>query len=936
MSHRKLNAGMAVFVFAVSFIVYTMTVAPTTSFWDCGEFIACSYILGVPHPPGAPLYVLLGRLFSMIPLGVDVSLDPAQIPGVWTENIALRVNMISPIFSAFTAMLTYLIIVRLILLFWKKEPDSLTEKITLYASGIVGALGFAFSDSQWFNSVEAEVYAGSMFFTAIVVWLILKWMDQAESAKSDRYILLIFYLVGLAIGVHLLNLLALPTIAMIIFARRYRSDKKDLFGEMMKMMAVAGLGGLTLYFGVNTGVVQGLPALMHAGGYLAVFLLLIAILVAASMAIANKQRIFALTMMSALLIIIGYSTYTAIYLRSKLDPAIDENNPETAEGLIKYLGREQYGEVPITPRRAPLWEYQIKKMFVRYFNWQFIGKGETLDQHGRIVEVFSMRGLWGIPFFLGLIGMFYHFFKDWRRALPIFTLFIMTGLAIIIYLNQDDPQPRERDYAYTGAFFAFALWIGIGVTALIEGAREFLFSKKAADQTSKPAASFEKQHGGLAVGVAGLMLVLVPGNMLFSILPGVDWLSNFREHNRKGDYVAFDYSYNILQSCEKDAIIFTNGDNDTFPLWFLQYVHNIRPDIRVVNLSLLNTDWYIKQLRDDAPKVAIRMSDASIEAIRPIEWKAKTVAIPVPKDIYEQEYQQALKLDPTINFEENPAVRIEVKPTYEGVAIRVQDLMILKILEDNQFRRPVYFAVTVSPENKIGLDPYMRMDGLAFRVLPTKIERGTVDPAIMWSNLNDKFRYRNLDNSEVYYSDNVLNLLQNYRSAFLHLAQYHLSRRENDEVVKTLDRMGQVMPEYVIPTSDFRINEAIGLMYAQAGRPEELTKRYRNMIESEYGRLTAVNDKLSFADYLNYRGQRVLAESLAQEVIKQNPAQREGYQWLARLYSMTGERDKAVTALEQLLARFPDDQAARTQLEQLRGSAPAAAPAPVDTSHSSN
>jgi len=938
MPHRQLNALMASIVFVISFIVYALTVAPTTPFWDCGEFIACSYILGIPHPPGAPLYILLGRVFSLLPFGVDTSLDPAKIPGVLTDNIALRVNMISPIFSAFTAMLTYLIIVRLILLFWKREPENLAKKITLYAAGLVGALGFAFSDSQWFNSVEAEVYAGSMFFTAIVIWLILKWQDEAEAAKSDRYILLIFYLLGLAIGVHLLNLLALPTIAMIFFTQRYQSKarKEDVFGELLLMLAVAGVGGLTMYYGINTGVVQGLPWLMEKGGVMALALLLLALVVAVAMAAANRQRVFGMAVTSVLLIIIGYSTYSAIFIRSTLDPAIDENNPDTPERLVSYLKREQYGEVHLTPRRAPFWEYQIKQMYVRYFNWQFIGKGTSYDVQGRIVEVFSLRGLWGIPFLVGLFGMFYHFYKDWRRALPILTLFIMTGLAIVIYLNQDDPQPRERDYAYTGSFFAFALWIGIGVAALVDLARGLLEGKKAAPAGTAALAASGK-HSGVAAVVAGLVITLVPGNMLFSILPGVDWLSNFREHNRKGDYVAFDYSYNILASCAQDAIIFTNGDNDTFPLWFLQYVHNIRKDVRVVNLSLLNTDWYIKQLRDDEPKVPIRMSDASIAAIRPIEWKTKTVSVPVPKETYERYYQETLKLDPNITYEENPALRLEVKPTYEGLAIRVQDLMILKILEDNQFRRPVYFAVTVSPENKIGLEPYMRMDGLAFRVLPVKLERGTVDPELMWTNLNEKFRYRNLNNPKVYYNDNVISLLQNYRSAFLHLAQYYLYRREQEQVVKVLDRMGEIMPESVIPTSDFRINEAIGMMYAQAGRPEELTKRYRHFVENEYPRLTELRDRLSFADYLNYRGQRALAESLVQQLIKQTPGQREPYQWMTRFYNMTGERDKAITALEQLLARFPDDQAARTQLQQLRGSSPdSVRPVnPADSSHSS-
>ncbi|MEK7729694.1 MAG: DUF2723 domain-containing protein, partial [candidate division KSB1 bacterium] len=428
MSHSKMNNALAALIFALSFLTYMSTIAPTTSFWDCGEFIACSYILGVPHPPGAPLYILMGRLFSMMPSFI-------------AADVGLRVNIMSPLISAFSAMLTYLIIVRLILV-WRAKPETLLDKLIVYGSGFIGALAFAFSDSQWFNSVEAEVYAGSMFFTAIVVWLILRWMDRAESSQSDRYILIIFYIAGLAIGVHLLNLLALPTIAMIIYARRHQAKKTDAFTEFAMMMVMAGLGVLTLGV-INSGVVRGIPALMDNVGIEAVALAVLALFGFAIWAVRNKRRYLALTFMSAVLIVIGYSTYSLIFIRSTLNPEIDENNPDTPERLVSYLNREQYGDWSLLPRNAPLWEYQIKKMYVRYFGWQFIGKGTSLDDQGRIIETLTLRGLYGLPFLLGLLGMYYHFRKDWRHALPIFTLFVMTGFAVIVYLNQIDPQPRE-------------------------------------------------------------------------------------------------------------------------------------------------------------------------------------------------------------------------------------------------------------------------------------------------------------------------------------------------------------------------------------------------------------------------------------------------------------------------------------------------------------
>jgi len=859
----------------------------------------------VPHPPGAPLYILMGRLFSMM-------------PALIAEDVGLRVNIMSPLISAFSVMLTYLIIVRLILV-WRDKPQTAMDKLIVYGSGLIGALAFAFSDSQWFNSVEAEVYAGSMFFTAIVVWLIMKWMDHADSSQSDRYILIIFYILGLAIGVHLLNLLALPTIAMIIFARRYQAKKNDAFTEFSLMVLMAGLGAATVG-AINAGVVRGIPALMHDIGIEAVVVAVLALFGSAIWAIHTKRRYLALAFMSAVLVVVGYSTYSAIFIRSTLNPEIDENNPDTPARLVSYLNREQYGDWSIAKRTAPLWEYQIKKMYVRYFGWQFIGKGDTLDEQGRIVETLTLRGLYALPFLLGLLGMFYHFRKDWRRALAIMTLFVMTGFAIIVYLNQIDPQPRERDYAYTGSFFAFAIWIGIGVAAILETLQESLGRNKAQADKSSTVVNRAGEIIAPSASNAGLASAAAITLLLFVAVPVNMFAFNYHPHDRGGNYVAYDYSYNILQSCEPNAILFTNGDNDTFPLWFLQYVHNIRKDVRVVNLSLLNTNWYIKQLRDDPPKLALNMSEAEIEQVQPRLWEKKNIAIPIPKPIYENAHAEALKYDSTLAREANPALRFEVKATLNtpyGPALRVQDIMILKILQDNQFRRPVYFAVTVSPENKIGLDPYMRMDGLAFRIMPIRNDRRLLEPELMWTNISEKFKYRNLDNPKIYYDDNVTSLLQNYRSAFLHLAQFHLARRENAEALKVLDRMGKVMPENVIPTSDLRVSEAIGYLYMQAGRPEELDRRYQDFVQREYANLSD-QDKLDYAALFDYRGKPALAESLVQELIEKNPNFAQGYYWLGNFYNKRREADKGIALLNRWLTKNPGDQQANTQLQQLR------------------
>ncbi|RMD93846.1 MAG: DUF2723 domain-containing protein, partial [Calditrichaeota bacterium] len=618
---KQANSIVAIIVFFIAFATYLSTVAPTTSFWDCGEFIACSYTLGIPHPPGAPLFVLLGRIFSVLPIASD---------------IGLRVNIISTIFSAFSSMFTYLIIVRLLQM-WQGKPTTVEQKLIQYTGGVIGALAFTFSDSQWFNSVEAEVYAGSIFFTAIVVWLILRWADEHEDPASDKWLVLIFYLVGLALGVHLLNLLALPTVFLIMyFQKRKTVDMESLF--------IFAVGATLAFIAIYPGVVKGIPALILHFSFISVGILFLAVAYFARHAIMARKRELALGLVSLFLVLIGYSTYNMIYIRSSLNPTIDENDPDTPARFVAYLNREQYGDWSITKRRAPFWEYQIKKMYIRYFGWQFIGKGTTLDSEGRIMETIAFRGLWGLPFLLGLFGMVHQFSKDWRRAFSILVLFIMTGVAIVIYLNQEDPQPRERDYAYTGSFFAFALWIGIGASAVMEFMRDKLQKNG-------------KLNRHILVATAILLFFAVPARM---------FAFNYDNHSRKGNYVAWDYSYNILQTCEPNAIIFTNGDNDTFPLWYLQNVVGIRRDVRVVNLSLLNTNWYIKQLRDFEPRVPIRLTDEEIDRLAPMQWKKQKISINVPPQTFQAWVDSIKKLQPNYKPQDKPRLTFEVSPTLYG------------------------------------------------------------------------------------------------------------------------------------------------------------------------------------------------------------------------------------------------------------------------------
>ncbi|MCI0494956.1 DUF2723 domain-containing protein [candidate division KSB1 bacterium] len=870
---------IALIIFLISMVVYYLTIAPTTSFWDCGEFIACSYILGVPHPPGAPFYLLLGRIFSMIP---------------WAADIGLRVNLISALTTALTIMLTYLIIARLIIL-WRGNVRTIEDRIILYGGSIIGALALAFSDSVWFNAVEAEVYAISLFFTAIIVWLILVWHEKTDDPTSDKYIFLIAYCIGLAIGIHLLNILALPAIYLIFYFKRYKVT-------FISLLLLIGIGA-GIFSGIYPGIVKGLPNLAlflknNFGASLTavLFLSLIGAVIALTIfAVRNRIRILFLVVMSFILIVIGASTFTGIYIRSNLNPAIDENDPENLENLVSYVNREQYGDWSITERRAPLWEYQIKKMYLRYLGWQFMGKGTAIGADGFLAETMSLQGLWGIPFLIGIMGMIHHFFKDYRRALAILFLFVMTGLAIVIYLNQTDPQPRERDYVFVASFFAFAIWIGIGVAGIFETIVESVHSNSWLRRT-------------LMALVAVLILVLVPINML---------AFNYHTHDRSGNYVAYDYSYNLLQSCEPDAILFTNGDNDTFPLWFLQYVYNIRRDVRVVNLSLLNTPWYIKQLRDQEPRVPINLADAQINQLSATYWPdKKIVKIEVPIEIYQQELGD-LELrkefiDKTMTSA--PEITFELGPTFMGQAIRVQDIMILNIIASNQFKKPLYFAVTVSPENMINMDDYLRMDGLAYKLVTYPGDR--ISPSRLQENFFNRFSFRNLNNPDVYYDDNITGLIINYRSGFLRLANFYRQEKMYDEMLRSLDKMNEALPEEVIPVTDKRISFGVGQMYLEGGRPEEFEKRIEFWFNQPE---LSADEKLEFAQiYYQYLKNHIRSEAIALELIQKNPNYLRGYYWLFNLYSEIKAYAKGIDLAQRLLTINPNDSQAKVRLNQFQ------------------
>lgn len=861
--HKTTNKYLALFTFFTSLIIYSLTVAPTASFWDAGEFIAVAHGLQVNHPPGAPLYSLIGRVASMF------------MP---TEYVALSINFLSGLASAFTIMFLYLIIVRLVREFRGDPAEmSLVDKIGMYGGGLVGALTFAVTDTFWFNAVEAEVYAMSMFFTAIVVWLALKWSENHDQEYNERWLVLIAYMFGLAIGVHLLNLLAIFFVALIVYFK-----KKDF---ALMSFVIMGATAVVSFLLVYPFTIQTLPdwsSKVGAATYGLIgpmtFILLFILAIAWGIWYTHKHkhRLANIALISYAMIMIGYSSYSVIMIRSIANPPIDENDPETVEAFVKYLKREQYGDTPIFkgrnydnatgrvdnnaealfPRRYSqdprhvqyyarydsdwdyFWDYQINHMYIRYFNWNFIGRQADIQDTGwysgfekaKYPDNRASNAYYFIPFLLGLFGLIFHFTSDWRRASAIMALFLVTGVAIIIFLNQPPYQPRERDYAYVGSFFAFSIWIGLGVTGLIELLKGYF-----------------KDNSALSYAVVALCLIGSP------ILMGYQ---NWDDHDRSDRYVAPDYAKNLLNSLAPNAIVFTNGDNDTFPLWYAQEVEGVRTDVRIVCLSLLNTDWYIKQLKkqwshESAP-LPINMSDAEIDRIteRIEQWQPQTFTLPVDKDMLKKafsedfDYKEAIGVKPDTSLEilqsgtdfEMPVDSLDDEVVWnvqgrlygrnqQGQEVRymqVQDLMIVELIKSNNWLRPIYFANTVSNESLLGLQDYFRTEGKAYRIIPKKMEsryQGYIDPEIVMDRFN-KFEFKEWNNPDVYFDENIRRMLTNYRYNFLQLSETFQDKGMIDSAAYWLKFSEEKIP-FRKDEENFNLQVLFAVNYSKIGLDED-------------------------------------------------------------------------------------------------------------------
>lgn len=907
MEHKKLNRLIGTLVFLVSFFTFFLTVQPSVSFWDCGEFLATAYTLAVPHPPGAPFFLILGRTMGMV------------LPFI--KDPALRINLISVTGSAFTVLFLYLISVRVIMK-WRGVPQTFLDRLILYGSAAVGALAYNFSDTFWFNAVEAEVYASSMFFVSIAVWLGLVWYEKADEEGNEKYLVLIAYLMGLSIGIHQLSLLTFFTIATFIYFRRSEFQLKSFISFTVVTILA--------FFVVYPGIVNILPDVLDGSldlGPISIkdndllpwlpLLVVLALVYGIYYSWKHQKKILNVACLSMLVIIIGYSTYTQVLIRASAKTPVNENNPDNMARFVSYMNREQYGEPPPQTKRRwsqePIhieaykrytsdWDYFLKyqtyEMFLRYLGWNFVGKAG--DIQGAPVELFGSQPQWyegkgfpnryyGIPFLLALFGVWHHFKKDWRFALSFGVLFAVTGLALAIYFNMAEPQPRERDYFFVGCFFVVALWIGIGVAGILEYLEE---------------AVREKQNLAVYAGSSLALLFLVcPMNMAFQ---------NWFDHDRSKNYVPWDYSYNILQSCEKDAIVFTNGDNDTFPLWYLQEVEHVRTDVRVVCLSLLNTSWYILQLKNEEPhgakKVPMSFSDAQVENLHYTRWTPRDIDIPVPKEVFEK-YGVS---DTSVT--NKGKITFRMPSTLQGYdesgktigAIRVQDIMVRDMVLTSKWQRPIYFAVTVAEDGKIGLQEYLQMEGLAMKLTPVKLDprydiRAINEEAMRENLLNEPqdfyrephrgFRFRGLNDPSIYYNENDRRLMVNYRTSFLRLALYYGGvTRDTAKVTQVYGTMEKKISRDVFSMDWRLLYDFMGVFY-RAGM-------------SQYYQKTA--------DELEKISWNLIEHNLTDLTSDYNP-----YNTLMQIYEIRKDYQRQIDVLNRVLALYPNDKRLKDRIAQL-------------------
>jgi len=975
-NYQKINDISGWLVFLIALATYLLTIEPTTSFWDCGEFIASAYKLEVGHPPGAPLFMIAAKVFSLLAGGDNT-------------KVAMMVNSMSALASAFTILFLFWSITYFARKIVRKSEDEYTkgDLIGIIGSGIVGALAYTFSDTFWFSAVEGEVYALSSLFTAVVFWAILKWERISDEKYSNRWLIFIAYLMGLSIGVHLLNLLAIPAIAFVYYFKKYQTTKLGIFYATIISIVILGF----VMYGIIPGVVKiaawfelvfingfGLP---YNTGVLFYMLLLFGLIILGIRYTTKHKKVLANTLiLSITVILIGYSSFTMIVIRAVADTPMNENKPDNVYSLLSYLNREQYGDRPllygpyfnaeaieenitytyhqknnkyekipntnsdydydpafstIFPRmysrqgshvsgykswagikddkKKPsfienlgfFFGYQVNHMYIRYFMWNFAGRQNDEQGHGGNLKGNWITGIpfldairlgsqdklppsitsnkarnkyYMLPFILGILGMIFLYQRLPKQFVVVLLLFVLTGLAIVVYLNQTPYQPRERDYAYAGSFYAFAIWIGLGVLAISD------WLKKIAPAT-------------IAASLATIFTLF--------LVPGIMAKENWDDHDRSGRYTARDLAKNYLNSCAPNAILFTYGDNDTFPLWYVQEVEGFRTDIRVVNLSLLGTDWYIDQMKkkayDSEPVPFSFSSDKYEQGIRdilPVMDRYKEVVL--LKDVMDfvgsndpratVEAQDGTKMNyiPAKNVAiivDSVKVRnsgLVKKELFDSIVpaivfnidkkyVTKSDMMVLDLLANFNWDRPIYFASSVGTENYMNLQNYFQLEGFAYRLVPFRTipeneDFGYINTDILYDNVMNKFVWGRMYEPDVLietYNLRVLSIMK-VREVFVRLAHALINENRKEKAIEVLDRMIKITPHNQIPYDYTMIPAAES--YYKLGQTEKANKIVSTMVNSYMADLEYyLNQKGDYALYVAYETK--VAMSVMQELV---------------------------------------------------------------------
>jgi hypothetical protein len=976
LTYKQINNLGGWILFTVATLVYVFTVEQTASFWDPGEFIAVSYKLQVPHPPGAPFMLLVYRMFGFLAMG-----DPLQV--------AYWMNIGSALFAGFTILFLFwsITLVGRRLFAIEEGQETKGQTIALMASGAVGALVYTFSDSFWYSAVEAEVYAMSSFFTAIVIWAFLKWDVIKDPKEENRWLVFIAYLVGLSIGVHLLNLVTLPALALLYYFKKFPSP--SLKGALFAMF----LGGIALII-INNLIIPGLPSLAGSmeitmvnsmglpfGSGIVVFSILFISLLAAGFRYSFKKELALLNtaLLALTFILIGYGSYALIIVRSNQDPIINENAPKDIVSYVSYLKREQYGYRPllhgqyftaslvdqeegdpiymkgkekyeivdfdlkntydpekttILPRiystqeshkrsyRAKLglqegqdptfgdnlyfmFTHQLGHMYWRYFLWNFSGRESdfsdaswmgfthalSIDYPDYIKENKGHNNYLMLPLILGLVGFFFQAKKDPKYFYVNLMLFLMMGVVLVLYLNSPPIEPRERDYIYVGSFYAFAIWVGLGTLALAHGLGK---------------ATKNLSTGGM---LAALLTLPVAGLMA---------AENWDDHNRKGRYFSVDAARNFLASCAPNAILFTGGDNDTFPLWYVQEVENFRTDVRVIVLSYFDTDWYVDQMTRQANEsdplpfslsperyqkgtndVLYVMEREGLNAISAKEYlklinsgsellKMKTSG----KSIVNMVPSRNLILEVDSSFMANddivppqfkdlfvPQMNLQVSGNY----VTKGTLMLIDLIASNNWERPIYFNNTSLSTLGLNISEHVVMEGLTYRLLPIQKPESNreelVNTDLAVKNYMENFAFRGMNDANVYLDEEYRRFASNHRSALNSIVLALLDEDKMEEAAKLLNFGLATIPDKALPY-DLSSGQSVPLFF-EVGEDEKaleivdkISKRSLDMIEfyaktgRSYDREMMISVELIkyFIPLLEERGYQEKAQELSKRL----------------------------------------------------------------------